>query len=298
MSRELYFELLKNFIRQLIPQYRELLDEVEREGGRFQFNHDVISFIDRLKVDNYPELYRDEEQLSKMMMLGVMPADEINSAFAEIRSLSGEDKVKAQANLINEFAQIGIALGQQLPATDQEKQAAAEAFKSLSPEEQQQALVQSQVFMSGILPTFFQVVSVMVHGRKLTDLVRAAETGDDDAFVLAVQIDKRILTLPYFVKRRQRAELEQDSEFLKRLNYRLNNPMFRGTVEHKTLWLTLAVLDMCQFLDGSFKHRELLDFCQSVGAVGVDNDIQDESSFGKVLRRYRRFQQNNRKSRH
>src|SRR5690606_488365 len=139
------------------------------------------------------------------------------------------------------------ALAKQMPLTDEEKQAAANAFEALSPEEQQQAVVQSQVFMTGILPTFFQVVSVMVHGRKLTDLVRAAETGDDNAFVLTVQIDKRILTLPYFVKRRQRAELEQDSEFLKRLNYRLTNPMFRGAVEHKTLWLTLAVLDMCQF---------------------------------------------------
>ena len=43
-----------------------------------------------------------------------------------------------------------------------------------------------------------------MHGQKLTDLVSAAKVGDDEAFYLAVQIDKHILSiLPYFKERHE-----------------------------------------------------------------------------------------------
>lgn len=100
-----------------------------------------------------------------------------------------------------------------------------------------EALKQAQISLSAFIPTFFNMMFMMVHGRKLTDLVSAAEAGDDHAYFLAIQIDKRILSLQYFRERRTRAELEQDLTFLKSLNYRLTNPLLRGKIRHRTLWL-------------------------------------------------------------
>ena len=137
-----------------------------------------------------------------------------------------------------------------------------------------------------------------VAGRKLTDLVQAAEAGNDRAFCLAIQIDKRILSLPYFQERKNKAEIGQDFEFLKQLHYRMMNPLLRGKIRYKTLWLTFAILDMSQYLDGSLKYRELLDFCIAIGVAGYDNRIEDESALGKRLREYREFQGINQRSRH
>ena len=37
------------------------------------------------------------------------------------------------------------------------------------------------ITLSAFFASFFNTMSMMVHGRKLTSLVRAAEEGDDDA---------------------------------------------------------------------------------------------------------------------
>lgn len=41
---------------------------------------------------------------------------------------------------------------------------------------------------------FYEQLSIMVHGEKLTALVARAKTGDDVGFLKAIQIDKRILS--------------------------------------------------------------------------------------------------------
>jgi hypothetical protein len=65
---------------------------------------------------------------------------------------------------------------------------------------------------------------MMVHGEKLTSLVAQAKAGNDDAFVKAVQIDKRILNaIPYFSERYARAHDQGHSDFFDRLSYRLKS---------------------------------------------------------------------------
>ncbi len=275
-----------------------MLSEIEKNGGHFHIPPDVNQLIDRLKVDNYPELYRDEERLNKMVLLAAMPADQINSVLKELTALEGVARVSAQEEFVRQIASTNLDILTSIPVDKEETEAAKQLFESLEPEQQQQAIQQAQIALSAFIPTFYQVMTVMVHGRKLTDLVRAAESGDDEAFCLAVQMDKRILSLDYFRDRRNRAELNQEVDFLKSLNYRLTNPLLRGKIRYKTLWLTFAVLDASNHLDGSLKHSELLDFCEEVGVVGFDNRIQDESALGKRLREYRSFQKINQTSRH
>lgn len=298
MKASLRLEFLKDFIKLVIPEYREMLAEIEKGGGHFHLSSDINLAIERLKVENYPELYRDEIKLNKMTLLAAMPADQINSVLRELDALEGEDRLVAHEEFVTQLANNSLEFLNSIPVSKEDIESAKQLFETLDPNEQQQAIRQAQIALSAFIPTFYQVMTVMVHGRKLTNLVKAAESGDDEAFCLAVQMDKRILSLDYFRDRRNRAELNQEVDFLKSLNYRLTNPLLRGKIRYKTLWLTFAVLDASNYLDGSLKHSELLDFCEEVGVVGFDNRIQDESALGKRLREYRGFQKINQTSRH
>ena len=157
---------------------------------------------------------------------------------------------------------------------------------------------QAQIASSALLATFHNTFSMMVHGRKLTDLVQAAERGDDDAFCLAAQIDKRVVTaLPYFRDRHARAMVNGETDFLDKLHYRLKRPLLRGKIRYKTLWLTFAVLDLSGHLDGSLKDREILDICEKAGVGGHKNRIEDVGYFSKRRREYSEFQNINQRSR-
>jgi hypothetical protein len=45
-------------------------------------------------------------------------------------------------------------------------------------------------------------------------------------------------------------------------------------------------------------HSELLQALDTIGIAGYGNRISDESSLGKRVREYRKFQETNKKSRH
>lgn len=180
-----------------------------------------------------------------------------------------------------------------------QEQAAKTAFDKLGSEEQVKAVKQAQIAMLAFLAAFFNTIAIMIHGRKMTDLVQAAEQGDDDAYCLAVQIDRRILSaLPYFKERHKKAISGVEIDFLDKLHYRITNPPFRSKIRHKTLWLTFAILDECGYLDGSLKHREILDICEEAGVGGSQNGIEDVGYLSKRLREYREFQKINQRSRH
>ena len=60
--------------------------------------------------------------------------------------------------------------------------------------------------------------------------------GDVDAFVLAVQIARTVLTrLPYFPTKQERAHRELDQDFLDKLTYRLKNPPLRGKTRYRAV---------------------------------------------------------------
>ena len=86
--------------------------------------------------------------------------------------------------------------------------------------------------------------------------------------------------------------------FLDKLHYRLTSPLLRSKIRYKTLWLTFAFLDEGGYLDGSLKHREILDICEDAGVGGYENRIEDVGYLSKRLREYREFQTINKRSRH
>lgn len=297
MCLKLSLSYITQFLKEVIPEYEEMLVSIEKKGGYLNIPPEINDVIAKLKIDNYPEFYRDESKLIRLLLLGSMPAEQLNAAGETINALTGNDQVAALEDFTSQLAKNSTEIFDHIPETEADKVIAKAAFDNLTEAEQSEAIKQAQISLSAFLATFFNVMSMMVHGRKLTDLVHAAEAGDDHAYCLAIQIDKRILSLPYFKERRSKAELEQDLVFLNSINYRIINPLLRGKIRHRTLWLTLAFLDMLDYLDGSLSYSDLLGLLDEVGIGGYGSRIEDESALGKRIREYRKFQIINQTSR-
>lgn len=237
-------EFITSYLKENIPEYEEMLVFFEQNGGWINMPPKMIEMMDRLKVHNYPELYASEETLTKMMLLAFMTVEEINALGAEIKLMREDEKVDCAEELVQFMGDASDTFLENFPDTPEKEQAAKKAYGELSPEDKEKSIKQTQIAMLVFLATFFNTIAIMIHGRKMTDLVQAAEQGDDDAYCLAVQIDRRILSaLPYFKERHEKAISGVEIDFLDKLHYRLTNPLFRSKIRYKTLWLAFACLD-------------------------------------------------------
>jgi hypothetical protein len=72
-------EFITSYLKETIPEYEEMLVFSEQNGGWINMPPKMIEMIDRLKLHNYPELYRSEETLAKMLLLALISVEEINT---------------------------------------------------------------------------------------------------------------------------------------------------------------------------------------------------------------------------
>lgn len=292
-------EYIASFLKDAIPEYEEILISIEKNGGWLNLPPKITEWMVNLKAHDYPMFYRGEHTLNNSLMLTYMSTDEINDLNTEIANLPEDQKTARAEQLITSITESIDVMLDSWPDTPEKQETAQKEFSELTPDEQSKAVKQAQLFLASFLASFYNTISMMVHGQSLTNLVTAAETGDDEAFRLAVHIDRRILTvLPYFKERYEKAILNGEKDFLNKLNYRLTSPLFRSRIRYKTLWLTLAVLDESGLLDGSLKHREILDICEEAGVGGYENRIEDVGYLSKRLNEYREFQKPFQMSRH
>lgn len=292
-------EFISSFLKDAIPEYEGMLTFIEENGGWVSPPPKIAEWLTNLNAHDYPVLYRGKDTLAKAMLLTFIPADEINALNAKIENLPDDERTSSAEELMTSIAEAADAILDSYPDTPEKQEAAQKQFNELSASEQAKEVKQTQLFLASFLASFYSTISMMVHGRKLTDLVAAAEAGDEDAFCLAVQIDKRILSaLPYFKERHEKAILGGNTDFLDKLHYRLTSPLLRSKIRYKTLWLAFAVMDESSLLDGSLKHREILDICNDAGVGGFKNRIEDVGYLSKRLREYREFQNINQRSRH
>lgn len=277
-------------LRSSIPDAEWFLRHIESEQGWVRFPPYLANTITNLKIQNYPLLYSSEGAIAAIFLKGLMTADEIHELNSELESATLDERGEFLTNFIASLTEVADSI--EIPKTPEAQEAARQKFLSLSEEDQKKAVKVSQHFFAFFFASFYQNLSVMVHGEKLTSLVAQAVAGSDVAFAKAVQIDRRILTeYPYFRERFARAQMEGDSDFYDLVSYRVNAPPYRGKIRYKTLWLTLSVLDSTGFLN-ELKHREILDVCDEVGVDGWANRIQDVKYLSKRILEYRQFQKN------
>lgn len=275
-------------LRSSIPDAEWFLRHIESEQGWFKFPPYLTNTITNLKIESYPLLYANENAIGTMLFKGFMSDDELKEFCVELEAASpnerGEFITEFSSSLCEEIEHIEI------PKTPEEQEAARQKFLLLSEPEQKKAIKISQHFFCFFFASFFQNLSVMVHGEKLTSLVAQAIAGNDDAFAKAVQIDRRILTeYPYFKERFVRAQLDSDCNFNDLISYRVQRSPYHGKIRHKTLWLTLSMLDLTGHLN-ELKHSEILEICDEVGVGGWENRIQEVKHLSKRIGEYREFQ--------
>lgn len=187
----------------LTPEYVELLRNFQKLRGRIAFPSQLIEI--QSSIGSYVRLYEDERRIGVALFLALLGEEEFVAWSKEVDQASEAEK---QAWL-NKIASVSEAEIQSifedfdLPVTDEEWAATKRSFSALSESEQAKAAKQAGFFWSFFFSSFFNTLSLMVHGVKLTTLVAQAISGDQNAFLKAVQTDRMLLIHhPYFLNRK------------------------------------------------------------------------------------------------
>lgn len=275
-------------LQSLIPDCEWLLKQIESENGWLRFPPTLTTIIANLKLENYPLIYENENAIAYAFLRSFLLDAEIQELNAELESASiderGEFLLELTSGIDAGFSEARWAV------TEKEKAEQQKVIDSWDPEERAQNVRKAQFMFISFFASFYQSLSMMVHGEKLTSLVAQAKTGNDDAFVKAIQIDKRILnSIPYFTERYARAQDQGDSNFFDRLSYRLKSAPYIGKIRFKSLWLSFSILDQAGLLR-TLPHSEILDICDDAGVGGFKNRIEDVKNLRKRLSDYYRFQ--------
>lgn len=275
---------------QLTPQYTEMLRELQTGGGRIGFGSKLSAIQNRF--GEYVLMYDSEPKISRALLMALMGIQGYKEYEAGMAAASPGEQQAA----IDEMSKVDEEIAEELlapfklPETPEEEKAAQEAIDAL-PEEERAEMLQRGAFMYMFMfSSFFNTLSLMVHGAKLTSLVPRAIAGDDDDFLKAVQIDRMLLLQhPYFRDRKQKAQIDGEEGFLGKLSYRETNPPVQGKIRFPALYMLFGILDAYQWLD-DLRHNEILDICDAAGLDRYQNRIEDVNYLTKRLIEYRRWQ--------
>ena len=275
-------------LRSLVPECEWLLRQIESEQGWFRFPPQLSAAIKNLKLENYPLIYENENAIAYAFLRGLLPEDELIELSSHLESASLDERGEFLDQMMTTLSS-GFE-GAKWPMSDEEIIRQKRIYDSWSLEERRENVRSAQFLLIGFLSSFYQCLSVMVHGEKLSALIAQAKAGNDDAFVKAVQIDRRILnSIPYFQDRYAFAQDQGDINFFDRLAYRLKTAPYVGKIRFKSLWLSFSLLDQVGLLR-TLPHSEILDICDDAGVGGFKNRIEDVKSLRKRLADYYKFQ--------
>lgn len=273
------------------PLYADLFSELKANGERLVLT-DRFALI-RQKVGSYVRFYDDEARIGIAMMNGLLGEDgfrELNkesmkwSQQQKLDFIESAAKTETVQRYLDELA---------IPQTEEEWQAAELAASRASEEERLGAARQGAFFFGSIFAQLLNVFSLMVHGSKMTTLVRRAMDGDEDAFIKAVQIDRVLLTHhPFFISRKQAAQDSQDvneAAFLRRLAAHEIKPQLRGRIRYPGLYFLFHTLESIGWLH-DLTDEELLDACDEAKLDRWQNRIEDVNYLTKRRLEYLHWQ--------
>ncbi len=269
--------LAVELLKQIGPEYDQLYGQLVSDP---ELAPNITKFSRHMGLDGYPLLYIDNQNILKLLLLSVMPANQINDLNEYVAALSVDDlstfSNQTIKNLVESPEKLGEILDASIPSSFD--------FNDSSTHD-----AQTKVIFTAFLVQFHDIVSFLVHGKRITDLVQSAINGDDDALCLAVQTDRLTLEIPYFKARINKALLlstDEDVKFLYNFGYRLQNPLLRGSIKNRRVWISLLLLDNLGMLDGSLTRAEILQILDDAKVEGISS----EDSLSRMLRTFRAYQ--------
>ncbi|HYE36066.1 hypothetical protein [Methylocaldum sp.] len=285
------------YLQKAMPEYGWLLETLQKDGGRVRLNSNTYRILENLKVTDYAKVYVNELAIPRALMLAFFDPEELKGWEAELTVATDEERTAFldEWAMYLESGEFDAAWDFELPKTPEDEARAQRLFEALDENEKAEAIRRGQYFFIFFMASFHNLLAVMVHGRKLTQLVAEAMAGDDDAFMMAVHIDWSILkAIPYFVEREERACQEVDTDFLETLGRWRSKPPLQGRIKFRLLFLLFAFLESFNLLDGTLTDTEILDLCDAAGLDRWQNRIEDVSYLRKRRLQYRRFQKHKR----
>jgi hypothetical protein len=274
---------------QMTPQYAGLLHDLQKNDSRLGFSPEIRHIHNHF--GGYVLMYDDEMKIARSLFLLLFSKEGFEQFILDFNNQSELDQLSQLDELAN-FEENDIHelfLDFHIPNSSKEWQDANKAFLDLSESDKKEAQQQGLYLWAFIFSSFFNTLSLMIHGAKLTTLVPQAITGDDEAFLKAIQIDRMLLShYPYFKERKLKAQIDGDINLLQKISYRESNPPLRGKIRYPALYMLFGVLDSFQWLN-ELKHYEILDICDAAGLHRFQNRIEDVNAVTKQLIRYRQF---------
>lgn len=275
------------FAEKMAPLYAEVFHELKADGGRLPMHARIVQI--RQSVGRYVVLYDDEHRLGMALLKGVIGEQGFDEFAKEATQFTEDEKEQFLKQLMEPEELEALHALIEIPDTEEGWKKAEAEFKALPPDEQTIAVRQGTLLWAGVFGSLFNMVSLMVHGAKLTSLVPQAIAGDDDAFLKAVQIDRCLLSYhPFSIARKQRAQDIGELGFLRALGYREANPILHGRIRYPALYMLFGALEAAQWLN-DLKHEELLNLCDSAQLDRYQNRIEDVNYLTKRLLEYQRW---------
>lgn len=283
----------KEFVVSLAPQYAEMLRDLQSPSNWAEVSRKLESHVQGAALDSYVIVYDNENRIHNCLWLALIGEQGHKELNAELAVMS-RDEQQAWANeLITEAGEEGGLpwVEEMFPDTPAKEAAARLNFEALSDGEKQEAAKRATYWWFFFLGSFYNYLSVMLHGAKLTALVARAKADDQDAFCKAIHIEPRLLHHhAYFRDRYLEAQERDEAAFLKRIGYRLASPGLKSKIEYPGLNMIFAMLDAAGWMDGGFTHAEILDMWEEAGLERYEDRIEDANYVTKRLKAYRERQ--------
>lgn len=271
----------------LTPKYAEYLNELQNSKGQSFFKKEVAAIQNN--YGGYVLMYDDERKIGRAFMLSALGEEGVKELDSKFESSTLQEQQEWLESISDDHEIIQTYSSITLPETPEEWQTAKDLAANLPEKERKLAEKQAAFFWCFTFSSFFNTLSLMVHGSKLTSLVPQAIAGDDLAFLKAIQIDRMLLLHhPYFRDRKFRAQDEGDVELLTKINYRESN-LLRSKIRYPALYMLFGILDTYTWLY-DLKHSEILDICDQAQLDRFQNRIEDENCITKRLLEYRKWQ--------
>jgi len=274
----------ENYLRQAVPDWEFLLQEIGVQHGWLKFPHTLLDTIRRLKVASYPRLYESELAVYVAAPLAIMGKEDFQALCAEIDAASPDERGTMLQELIDWEPEVLESFA--LPGSLSAKRKLIKEFRRLPIAEQVKIIKQAQGIVGGFLAILHQTLSIMLHGERLTSLVARAKQDDRDAYLKAIQIDSRIFSsIPFFQQRWNKARLAGEHKFCDDVGRRMAAPPYTGRIKQRSLWMALSALDALGWLT-RLSDVELLDLLDDAGVGRLTRSAADIGGLGKCRRQY------------
>lgn len=286
-------DLTRKLVVTLAPEYAGMLRDLRSHARWAKLSGKYEGVFQGPLLDTYAAIFDDEKKIGVVLWLFLLGEEGHKDLKAEIDAMSTDEQQAWMNDLVSEATEEDSWswLEGMFPDTPEKEEAARLAFDQLSDEDKAVASKRAAFFWIFFFASFYNHLSLMLHGRKLTVLVAQAKEGDEGAFCKAIHIEPRLLRHhPYFRERHLRAQENSETDFLKRIGYRLANSSLNGQIRYPGLYMVFAMLDASGWLDDGFTHEQILDMCEEAGLDRYQNRIEDTNYLTQRLREYRQWQ--------